>query len=339
MHLSRFRTALMQPQALTFPFLSLLVPTVTTFPQSHLHTVVEQRCFVPLPLRTETFGFPGPITTRGPNLVPGSSCMSSFRPRPLLMFISSPLNVDRRPAGTEPCARTQMPAGRLKELIVSFCGGSDPHRQRRRRTYYTIKFGGAGVEPVLCLTFASGHVTPLPCVGPRAHWGGWGMGCRPRRRGVPLRRPVSSTPSSVRRSSALDTGCALLRPPSSRSFLVPLRRNAGSSRQARQIGPPFENGAPGRARTSCLRFRKPPLCPDELREQSPRKAPGLARAYCGTAASAHYAHGVRTDGLLRDPDVVVYGEEFCEAPSRGELPGASFGRPWLCTPIRFPFAV
>lgn len=32
---------------------------------------------------------------------------------------------------------------------------------------------------------------PLPCVGPRAHWGGWGMGCRPRRRGVPLRRPVS----------------------------------------------------------------------------------------------------------------------------------------------------
>ena len=26
------------------------------------------------------------------------------------------------------------------------------------------------------------------------------------------------------------------------------------------------NGAPGRARTSCLRFRKPPLCPDELRE-------------------------------------------------------------------------
>ena len=30
------------------------------------------------------------------------------------------------------------------------------------------------------------------------------MGCRPRRRGVPLRRPVSSTPSSVRRSSALD---------------------------------------------------------------------------------------------------------------------------------------
>lgn len=34
---------------------------------------------------------------------------------------------------------------------------------------------------------------------------------------------------------------ALLRPPASRSFLVPLRRNAGSSRQARQIGPPFEN--------------------------------------------------------------------------------------------------
>lgn len=30
------------------------------------------------------------------------------------------------------------------------------------------------------------------------------MGCRPRRRGVPLRRPVSSTPSSVRRSSALN---------------------------------------------------------------------------------------------------------------------------------------
>ena len=49
---------------------------------------------------------------------------------------------------------------------------------------------------------------PLPCVGPRAHWGGWGMGCRPRRRGVPLRRPVSSTPSSVRRSSALDAELA-----------------------------------------------------------------------------------------------------------------------------------
>lgn len=30
------------------------------------------------------------------------------------------------------------------------------------------------------------------------------MGCRPRRRGVPLRRPVSSTPSSIRRSSALN---------------------------------------------------------------------------------------------------------------------------------------
>ena len=71
----------------------------------------------------------------------------------------------------------------------------------------------------------------------------------------------------------------------------------------------------------------------------PRKTPGLARAHCGTDASAHYAHGVRTDGLLRDPDVVVYGEEFCEAPSRGELSGASFGRPWLCAPIRFPFAV
>ena len=28
----------------------------------------------------------------------------------------------------------------------------------------------------------------------------------------------------------------------------------------------LKNGAPGRARTSCLRFRKPPLCPDELRE-------------------------------------------------------------------------
>lgn len=44
--------------------------------------------------------------------------------------------------------------------------------------------------------------------------------------------------------------------------------------------------------------------------QAPRKTPGLARAHCGTDASAHYAHGVRTDGLLRDPDVVVYGEEF-----------------------------
>ena len=44
---------------------------------------------------------------------------------------------------------------------------------------------------------------------------------------------------------------ALLRNPASHSFLVPLRRNAGSSRQARQIGPPFENRtrpAPGRQR-------------------------------------------------------------------------------------------
>lgn len=42
------------------------------------------------------------------------------------------------------------------------------------------------------------------------------MGCRPRRRGVPLRRPVSSTPSSVRRSSALNAErahfCACPRP-------------------------------------------------------------------------------------------------------------------------------
>ena len=44
--------------------------------------------------------------------------------------------------------------------------------------------------------------------------------------------------------------------------------------------------------------------------QAPRKTPGLARAHCGTDASAHYAQGVRTDGLLRDPDVVVYGEEL-----------------------------
>ena len=128
----------MQPQALTLPVLNLLVPTVTTFPQSHLHTVVDWRCFVLTPLRMVAFGSPGPITTRCPNLVPGLSCTSSFRPRPILTFISSPLNIDRRPAGTEPCARTQMPAGRLKELIVSFCGGSDPHCHRWQRTYYTI---------------------------------------------------------------------------------------------------------------------------------------------------------------------------------------------------------
>ena len=92
------------------------------------------------------FGSPGPITTRCPNLVPGSSCTSSFRPRPILTFISSSLNIDRRPAGTEPCARTQMPAGRLKELIVSFCGGSDPHCHRWQRTYYTI-FLRTGLRP------------------------------------------------------------------------------------------------------------------------------------------------------------------------------------------------
>ena len=46
----------------------------------------------------------------------------------------------------------------------------------------------------------------------------------------------------------------------------------------------MENGAPGRARTSCLRFRKPPLCPDELRELgSPEDAgarPDSARSGC-----------------------------------------------------------
>lgn len=44
------------------------------------------------------------------------------------------------------------------------------------------------------------------------------------------------------------------------------------------------NGAPGRTRTSCLRFRKPPLCPYELREQgSPEDAgarPDSARSGC-----------------------------------------------------------
>ena len=34
------------------------------------------------------------------------------------------------------------------------------------------------------------------------------------------------------------------------------------------------NGAPGRTRTSCLRFRKPPLCPGELREQRPGRRRG-----------------------------------------------------------------
>ena len=44
------------------------------------------------------------------------------------------------------------------------------------------------------------------------------------------------------------------------------------------------NGAPGRTRTSCLRFRKPPLCPGELRELgSPEDAgarPNAARLSC-----------------------------------------------------------
>ena len=183
--------------------------------------------------------------------------------------------------------------------------------------------------------------------------------------------------------------CALLRPPSSRCFWDPLRRNAGSSRRARQIGPPFENrirvllasrpctarrrtrmrvplrrhtqsrslsccgirlpdrsnapvvgrhqaagqerlfaatigttgfhrtgrplktggdldcwtscpligqmnGAPGRARTSCLRFRKPPLCPDELREPgAPEDAgarPCALRHGCIRALRARSSH-------------------------------------------------
>ena len=215
------------------------------------------------------------------------------------------------------------------------------------------------------------------------------MGCRPRRRGVPLRRPVSSTPSSVRRVSALNEELRTSAPALVQLFLVPLRRNAGSSRRARQIGPPFENrirvllasrpctarrrtrmrvplrrhtqsrslsccgirlpdrsnapvvgrhqaagqerlfaatigttgfhrtgrplktggdldcwtscpligqmnGAPGRARTSCLRFRKPPLCPDELREPcAPEDAgarPCALRHGCIRALRARSSH-------------------------------------------------
>ena len=166
------------------------------------------------------------------------------------------------------------------------------------------------------------------------------MGCRPRRRGVPLRRPVSSTPSSVRRSSALNAERAhFCARPSPARFWFPYAgmpdlvvRPAKSDLRLKMalpggLGPPA--CGLGNRRSVLVSYGS----------LSPRKTPGLARAHCGTAASAHNAHGVRTDGLLRDPDVVVYGEEFCEAPSRGELSGASFGRPWLCTPIRFPCAV
>lgn len=46
------------------------------------------------------------------------------------------------------------------------------------------------------------------------------------------------------------------------------------------------NGAPGRTRTSCLRFRKPPLCPGELRELGSPEDAGArlnaTRFSCGT---------------------------------------------------------
>ena len=115
---------------------------------------------------------------------------------------------------------------------------------------------------------------------------------------------------------------ALLRPPSSRCFWDPLRRNAGSSRRARQIGPPFENGAPGRARTSCLRFRKPPLCPDELRELvSPEDAgarPCALRHGCIRALRARSSH---RRALTRPGCGGLRRRIFVKHPLAGSCPG------------------
>lgn len=169
---------------------------------------------------------------------------------PLGLFISSPLNVDRRPAGTEPCARTQMPAGRLKELIVSFCGGSDPHRHRWRQIYYTKKFGGAGFTPVFPIPTFNTAISRSAAVDRRCICGyAWAVDRFP---GVPLRRLLSFIHSSARRSSALNAGLRISAP--ARVPLVsgsPLRRNAVSMLVGTTLKRDlrFENGVNGKWRS------------------------------------------------------------------------------------------
>ena len=115
-----------------------------------------------------------------------------------------------------------------------------------------------GSRTRLCLTFASGHVTPLPCVGPSGAlgWVGHGLSTASPRRPTEAACILYAFFGKAKQCPERGAG-ALLRQPSSRSFLVPLRRNAGSSRQARQIGPPYEIlnwrrfSRPGAARASC----------------------------------------------------------------------------------------
>lgn len=83
------------------------------------------------------------------------------------------------------------------------------------------------------------------------------------------------------------------------------------------------NGAPGRARTSCLRFRKPPLCPDELREQSPRKTPGLARTQRGPVACAGLRSGLAQCSLQVRADLTVHADFKTMLPDRSRARGVS----------------
>ena len=106
--------------------------------------------------------------------------------------------------------------------------------------YHKVRRRGSRTR--LCLTFASGHVTPLPCVGPSGAlgWVGHGLSTASPRRPTEAACILYAFFGKAKQCPERGAG-ALLRTPESHSFLVPLRRNAGSSRQARQIGPPFEN--------------------------------------------------------------------------------------------------
>ena len=84
----------------------------------------------------------------------------------------------------------------------------------------------------------------------------------------------------------------------------------------------LKNGAPGRARTSCLRFRKPPLCPDELRELvSPEDAgarPCALRHGCIRALRARSSH---RRALTRPGCGGLRRRTFVKHPLAGSCPG------------------
>ena len=82
------------------------------------------------------------------------------------------------------------------------------------------------------------------------------------------------------------------------------------------------NGAPGRTRTSCLRFRKPPLCPGELRELvSPEDAgarPCALRHGCIRALRARSSH---RRALTRPGCGGLRRRVFVKLPLAGSCPG------------------